>query len=525
MKYVVFVLLVVADVLWFGGCSTVPPAGWLGENINSSADEIAACRWNESLLLLRIEQMEKLLQTDRRADDSWSVPLLARIPPALEWHAGKPAIASLSDGHVLVIFPVNRTPSNVDLAECIFDGQQWSEPRWLDMLNSPNWDSQPALFHDGTVLVFCSDRSGSKDLYVSQRTPAGWSAPLPVGLNTSNDEITPALLRDTTLLFARRRDTNSANFDIYRATPSAPLEWTRAELLPEPINSPANDIAPVVWDSLIIVSSDRQGNFDLYAFRLCGPVLLRTRIYPSVSSERLDGIMTIASALTIETVAIGADGTATFSPRPSEHYIIRYTNNCTQWSNQWSITAPCDPWRTVILELPITLPENNAVWEATLTQVFAPDDYVPATEQHRTALGLLQRYNLAADGIAGAARFDTRIADEVVQHISAVLSCAPSAWVRVGVAASPSRGAIRYTGAPLTIVGSDRTVACVPDVILPPNDVALLRAYAVQRILADALEADRRWVGRVEWVLHTDRDAPPDGVRVKVSVASGSSVP
>lgn len=515
MERLTFIAIVVTSALWLGACASALPDGSLGATVNASADEIAGCRWNDALVFLRVDRSEQLLQTDRRADGTWSEPLPARIPPAIAWRAGKPSIATLSDGRLLVIFPANRTPSNVDLAESIFDGNTWSEPRWLDAVNSPKWDSHPSLLADGSVLVFSSDRAGSKDLYLSRRTHEGWSPPERLAIAGDGDRITPTLLRDTTLLFARR--TERGDFDLYRAVQSAPLQWSNAEPLPEPINSPADDLAPVVWDSLLVFSSNRSGNFDLYQFRLCGPVLLRVRVYPSATAERLDGVATVASATTIETVSIGADGAATLWLQPSEHYIVRYSNQCSRWSHQWHVPAPCDPSHTVVLDLPIALPADEPAWEATLVNVFAPGDYLPATDQHRTALALLERYNLATDGIAGRAFFDTRIVEDIAQQIESRLRCAPAATVRIAIAAAPPERTIRYTGAPLAIVGSDRSVQLMPNMLVAPPDGGLLRAYAVQQLLAQAIAAHRSaWTDRIQWQLQSDADVAPNSVRIVV---------
>lgn len=518
-------VLVLAGVL-LGSCGGVQPRSMLDAAVNTSTDEVAACRLGDAVIFLRIEPngTERLFQSYRRTDSSWSTPEPATLlQPALETNAGKPAVAHTKDGQILLVFPAHRTPTNVDLAESIFDGQRWTPLVWLDQLNSPAWDSQPALSPDGTVLVFSSDRPhgrGGKDLYVSYRTSRGWSPPVLLPLCTAGDECTPALLADSTLVFACRRDTITGDFDLYRAEQTAPLQWTKATALPPPINSPADDIAPVAWDDHLVFSSNRNGNLDLFLMPLCGPVLLDIALHPSATIAVLDGVATIASASGLETIPVGADGRRRVQLRPAEHYLVRYTNTCSGSSQQWHVAAPCDPHRTVLLSLPAILPSEGARWEATIENAFAPDEYLPATDEHRTATALLERYNL--DGaVAGAtATFDRRSIAELLDHLKQVFRCAPAATIEVTIEASPTDRQLQYRGSRLSFVSDGVALDLESGMLLPPRTVALLRAYTVQQLLLAAITSDR-WLSsrsdRIRWRLDNRLNAP-NAVRLSLQV-------
>ncbi|MBM80504.1 MAG: hypothetical protein CMJ78_07915 [Planctomycetaceae bacterium] len=88
----------------------------------------------------------------------------------------------------------------------------WQDPQLLPALNSNADDLGPVISANGRELYFYSNRAGGlggTDLYVSQRTPQGWSTPKNVGpeVNSSADEFDPALSPDgRTVYFASNRN-------------------------------------------------------------------------------------------------------------------------------------------------------------------------------------------------------------------------------------------------------------------------------------------------------------------------------
>lgn len=102
----------------------------------------------------------------------------------------------------------------------------WSQPVYLDELNSPFEDDRPAVRFDGLELIFGSARERNDfGLYVSRRSSRRepWSEPENLGpeLNSTARDIHPALSADgRTLYFASARPGGAGGFDLYAATRS-----------------------------------------------------------------------------------------------------------------------------------------------------------------------------------------------------------------------------------------------------------------------------------------------------------------
>lgn len=528
MKHLQTWLALAYCLLWGIGCRSTSIPGMLDGELNSSADEIAACRINNQLVFVRVtDTKEQLWETSRNNDGTWSAPRTSIFTNSILRGIGKPAVAQFDSQRYLVVFPAQRTPSNIDLAECFYENGTWSQPRWLDELNSPAWDSHPTLLRNGSVLVFSSDRaggSGSKDLYVTQRTANGWSQARLITLSTSGDELTPALLADTTLLFARRRDTTRSDLQLYIAYQSEPLQWTAAVPLPEPINSTADEFAPVVWDTVVIFSSSRAGNYDLYVFPLCGPVLLRGRIYPSPTLATTDGIVSVASTNEIRTLSISDSDTFELHLTPAEHYLLQYRNACSSIRLSWDISAPCDPLHTTVLTVPIVLPTDSTEFELTVDSLFADGDHLPTTPEHQLASHLLLIYNLSGSTLPVNTLNTSleKVSLQVAAYIEQLLRCAPSLTVLLTVEAAPPIRPMRYNGA--DIAEPTLGIAVPTGAVLSPSAAARLRAYAVvyhiRRALAERLP--HSMYKRIIWQVGVLEEAgSPRQCRFRAGVASG----
>jgi len=110
---------------------------------------------------------------------------------------------------------------------------------------------------------------GGSDLYVSELNNGEWSKPLNLGpeVNSEGTENYPFIHSSGKLYFSSDRTGGFGGLDVY-CTSFFPGKWEKPVLVPEPVNSPADDFAFVADDDLQtgFFSSDRRINDDIYRF-------------------------------------------------------------------------------------------------------------------------------------------------------------------------------------------------------------------------------------------------------------------
>jgi Tol biopolymer transport system component len=156
--------------------------------------------------------------------------------------------------------------------------------RNLAELNSPYWESQPALSSDGNTMYFVSNRPGARgglgdaDIYMSRRREDGrWGAPVNIGgpINSSAREDSPCLaMGDSVLFFASTRSGGRGGFDIYASVHAGDGSWGTPQNLGEVFNSSADDrfISVTPDGRIFYYSSTRKdlphaGDFDIFMVR------------------------------------------------------------------------------------------------------------------------------------------------------------------------------------------------------------------------------------------------------------------
>lgn len=112
--------------------------------------------------------------------------------------------------------------------------------------NAPKYSiMHPTFSPDGRTLFFASDMPGGMggmDLYRSERSAEGWTAPVSLGpeVNSAKNDVYPRMHADGSLSFASDRSGGKGGLDIYDTRPSRG-GWESPVALPEPVNSSAND--------------------------------------------------------------------------------------------------------------------------------------------------------------------------------------------------------------------------------------------------------------------------------------------
>jgi len=160
-----------------------------------------------------------------------------------------------------------------------FNNGSWGLLKKLDQTVNASKFNVPSvtISSDGNSLFFVATRKdgiGGKDIYKSIKNSNGkWDTPilLSTNINTKDDEDAPYLTEDgKTLYFSSTGHSSIGGYDIFKSE-LINGEWTAAQSLGIPYNSPADDIFYVVDKtnkSGFFSSSRVEGNgaFDLYSF-------------------------------------------------------------------------------------------------------------------------------------------------------------------------------------------------------------------------------------------------------------------
>ena len=132
--------------------------------------------------------------------------------------------------------------------------------------------AQPSVSSDGRYLYFASDMPGGQggsDIYFSEKVNGQWSKPVNLGpvINSSATENFPFIHSSGRLYFSSDRSGGPGRLDVYYTSFSSG-KWDDPALVPEPVNSPADDFAFVADQDLQegFFSSNRRTNDDIYRF-------------------------------------------------------------------------------------------------------------------------------------------------------------------------------------------------------------------------------------------------------------------
>ncbi|MFY0607464.1 MAG: OmpA family protein [Cyclobacteriaceae bacterium] len=146
------------------------------------------------------------------------------ISPQINTRFNEGACSISADGSILIFTACEGREliGSCDLFITKRVGNRWSKPENLgNTINSPYWDSQPALSADGRMLYFSSNRPGGfgkRDIWKSKYVDSAWVDPVNMGsaINTKWDEITPFIhSSNSTLFFSSQGHIGLGGFDIY----------------------------------------------------------------------------------------------------------------------------------------------------------------------------------------------------------------------------------------------------------------------------------------------------------------------
>ncbi len=195
---------------------------------------------------------------------------------------GNQATVSLSsDGQQLVIYQ-DDDKGNGDLYVSYLKGVTWTYPVYIDsntnhgVVNSPSWEPSACMSPDQKTLYFVSNRAGGlggTDIYkVDVSNSDKWGQPVNLGpsVNSAYDEDAPFMHPDdSTLFFSSKGHNTMGGYDIFMSQQSASGQWSNAQNMGYPINTPDDDIYFSVSPDgrrgyYTSVQKDSRGEKDLY---------------------------------------------------------------------------------------------------------------------------------------------------------------------------------------------------------------------------------------------------------------------
>jgi outer membrane protein OmpA-like peptidoglycan-associated protein len=226
------------------------------------------------------EEYDHDMYKTEKTENGWGTPQVLPSPINTSKNEGAPAISA--DGQTLIFVGCGRAEGigSCDLYISTLEGTQWSAPKNMgNVVNSDNWDSQPTISSDGSMIIFTSDREGGygrSDLYITTKNRFGdWSPPVNLGpvINTPFRDASPYLSPDgRTLYFSSAGHPGFGDADIFKTT----LEngkWTEPVNLGPPLNSSGTDEYFSIGGSGEVgyFASNREGgsgDLDLYSIAI-----------------------------------------------------------------------------------------------------------------------------------------------------------------------------------------------------------------------------------------------------------------
>jgi outer membrane protein OmpA-like peptidoglycan-associated protein len=224
-----------------------------------------------------------------------------------------------------------------------FNNGNWGLLKKLDETVNASKFNVPSvtISADGNSLFFVSTRKdgiGGKDIYKSNKNANGeWDTPtlLSANINTKDDEDGPYLTEDgKTLYFSSTGHSSIGGYDIFKSE-LINGEWSTAQSLGIPYNSPADDIFYVIDKTNkngFFSSSRVEGNgaFDLYSFssecknlentEIRGIVYDNLNRKPLRSNLRLTNNESITDV--ISTSSLASNGKFLLIAKPENSYIL-----------------------------------------------------------------------------------------------------------------------------------------------------------------------------------------------------------
>ncbi len=420
MKYYLLFILI-SFSLMIESCSTVDPCppneatGNVGSLFNTELDEYSPVFFENSIYFTALQkesnEPEQILRSDSKKGEFTSPVKDKFLPMDFFQKSGLPQFYNnVEKNRIEMYFAGMSKGTKRKSSEILYSfrvNNKWIEPLPIVNLNTDSYESYPAISKDGSILIFASDRSGGYggiDLYISRRNEDGsWDIPENLGaeINTTEDEKSPFIDVNGNLYFASKGYPGQGKFDIVKATKSGD-GWKNAKSLSYPVNSDANDAGPAIFNNKIYLDSDRRGGCggkDLYAFDLCGPVLLEGVVESEMMTIPLTGKIRLSDAENKEILMldINEDGIFSLNLEGGKRYKLQYYNSCfPDYVPEQIINAECNDSAVVkyFAKFVITGKPREFDFSEYKVPFFVSGYYMPNTQNNLESLRMKFSYNL-----------------------------------------------------------------------------------------------------------------------------------
>jgi hypothetical protein len=189
---------------------------------------------------------EDIVVSYKELNGKWTKPV--SISPYINTSSNEATINLTPDGQTLIIY--RGDVGNGDLYYSSYDGKDWSIPqRFGSNINTEFWETHASMSRDGNTLYFVSDRPGGiggRDVYKCVKLPNGqWSLAQNVGppINTPYDEDAPFLGADgITFYFASGGDKSMGGFDVMFSIIDENGKFSEPFNMGYPINTTDDDV-------------------------------------------------------------------------------------------------------------------------------------------------------------------------------------------------------------------------------------------------------------------------------------------
>lgn len=205
--------------------------------------------YTEEKLLDDGEYKEKIFSSRLLHDGTWSKGIPIRLVEGRNKDLDYNLIQFIDNGTKLLLYKSNEDGAKLYVSE--YQNETWKLPYLIPIEPDPRFFTGDIVFsHDLKKVIFTTNGSTNhfqNDFYTStyDEKTEKWSEPqyLSKIINTPEDEGSPFLLDDKTLIFSSKTESGLGDFDIYKSTwDETKKSWGKPVNLGFPYNTPNNDL-------------------------------------------------------------------------------------------------------------------------------------------------------------------------------------------------------------------------------------------------------------------------------------------